>query len=128
MPFDPTFAAAGAATTTPATPAMTTPGTAGTTMTERSGGMAVVTVAGAVFCVVLIFLALQIRAGRDPAIGAKTQTAQAPRQVIVRRIIVRRIVEEDAPAAPAPAASQSAPAASQAAPAPAPAPVVSGGS
>lgn len=99
-------------------------------MTDRSRGAAVATVAAALFCVVLIFLALQIRAGRDPAIGAGTQTAaQAPRQVIVRRIIIRRIVEDDAPAASAPAASRpptSAPAA-PAAPV-APAPVVTRGS
>ena len=80
-------------------------------MTDRSRGLAVVTAAGAMFCVALILLALQIRAGRDPAIGAGAQAAAPPRQVIVRRIIVRRIVEDEAaPArvtvarAPAPAA------------------------
>jgi hypothetical protein len=94
------------------------------TMTERSLGTVVVTAAAALFCAVLIFLALQVRAGRDPAIGAAKP--QAARQVIVRRIVVRRVVEDDAPA---PAAPSAPPAASvPAAPAPAPAPVVSRGS
>jgi hypothetical protein len=96
-------------------------------MTERSLGAVVATAAAALFCAVLIFLALQVRAGRDPAIGA----AQAePRPVIVRRIIVRRVVEDDAPAAAtsAPAAPATAAPAAPAAPAPAPAPVVSRGS
>jgi 2-oxoglutarate dehydrogenase E2 component (dihydrolipoamide succinyltransferase) len=109
-------------------------------MTDRLGSLPVVTAFGAVFCVALIFLALQLRAGDDPAIGAGHQAAaveSAPRPVIVRRVIVRRIVEEapGAPAAPpatggaaapAPAASAPAPAApapAAAAPAPAPAPV-----
>jgi hypothetical protein len=125
-----------AATTTPAT------------MTKRQGSIPVAGIAGALFCVVLIYLALQIRAGNDPAIGAGHQKAapQAPRQVLVRRVIITRVIEEDpAPAAggsaggstavaSAPAASapvSSAPAAAAAAPAPAPpppAPVVSGGS
>lgn len=121
--------------------ATTTAGTAAT-MTERSRSLPVVTIAGAVFCLLLIYLALQIRAGNDPSIGAgkQTATAAAPRQVIVRRIIERRVIEEDAPAgassngsgaagaAPAdsqPTASSPAPAA---APAPAPAPVVSAAS
>ena len=41
-----------------------------TTMTDRVGSLPVVTAAGALFCVALIFLALQMRAGDDPAIGA----------------------------------------------------------
>ena len=97
------------------------------TMTDRPGSIAVVTVAAAVFLVVLTFLALQVRAGADPAIGAGPKpVAPTPRQVIVRRVIIKRIVEEDAPpAAPGIVASASAPAPSApAAPAPAPAPVV----
>jgi hypothetical protein len=98
---------------------------AGATMTDRARGLAVVTAAGALFCLALIFLALQIRAGRDPAIGAD---AQEPRQVIVRRVIVRRIVEVDDPAAPA-RATTTRPAPAPGAPAPAaPAPVTSRGS
>lgn len=120
-------------------------------MTERSRSLAIVTIAGAVFCLLFILLALQIRAGNDPSIGAGKQTAvAAPRQVIVRRIIVRRVIE-DAPArastggsgaaAPAPAGAQptasapapaapapAAPAPAAPAPAPAPAPVVSAAS
>jgi hypothetical protein len=121
--------------------------------TDRSRDVPVAAIAGALFCLVLIYLALQVRAGADPAIGAGHQAAAKPaRQVIVRRVILRRIVELDpalaagggaasgaggpgaAPAvgggsAPTPAA---APAAAAPAPAPsaapAPAPVVSGGS
>ncbi len=111
-------------------------------MTDRGRTLPVAAIAGALFCVVLTYLALQIRAGRDPAIGAaKPRAAEVGRQVIVRRVIVRRIVEEpaagSAPAAasggqvafapsPATASAPAAPAAP--APAPAPAPVVSGGS
>jgi hypothetical protein len=107
-----------------------------TTTTDRPNRLPVATIAAALFCVVLIYLALQIRAGQDPAIGA-SEPAPAARPVVVRRIVVRRIVEQPAPAtvpggaalAPAPAGS-SAPAAApvDVTPAPAPAPVVSGGS
>jgi hypothetical protein len=125
--------------------ATTTTGPAAT-MTERSRSLPVVTIAGAVFCLLLIYLALQIRAGNDPSIGAGKQaaTAAAPRQVIVRRIIERRVIEEDAPAGASsngsgaaaaasadsqPTASSAAPAAAAApAPGPAPAPVVSAAS
>ncbi len=115
------------------------------TMTEPArtpGAAPVLTGAGAVFCVVLTYFALQMRAGEDPAIGAGPQPKAQPRPVVVRRIIERRIVEAPpsgsgagAPAAAggtgggtaasvpaaAPAAS-SAPAAAAPAPAPAPAP------
>ncbi len=83
-----------------------------TTMTERrSAALWVVTAAGAVFAVVLIFLALQMRAGGDPALGAGTPVAAAPppkpRPVLIRKVIVRRVIEEEpaAPAAAAPAAA-----------------------
>ncbi len=122
-------------------------------MTDRRP-LPVAAIAGALFCVVLIALALQVRAGADPAIGAGQQAAaKPPRPVIVRRVILRRVVELDPATAPAaggaapaaggaapvsgggrglassaaPAASGPAPAAAPA-PAPAPAPVVSGGS
>lgn len=118
---------------------------------SQLSGLTVVTAAGALFCVLLIWLALQVRAGADPAIGAGTQApVQQPRQIVVRRIVERRIVEEPAPAAggaggpaiaagaggpapaagptpaaAAPAATDPAPAASAPpAPAPAPAPMV----
>jgi hypothetical protein len=112
-------------------------------MTDRRQGIPVAGIAVAVFCVLLIYLALQMRAGSDPAIGAGEQSAaaEAPRRVLVRRIIVTRVVEEDdAPAAdgPTPAARTQAasapsaaqpPAAAPAVPATAtPAPVVSRGS
>jgi hypothetical protein len=103
-------------------------------MTDRSRGLPVATIAAALFVVVLVYLALQLRAGRDPAIGASRSAANVPRQVIVRRIIVRRVIEDDArrsrAATPAQPAATPAPAAGPApAPAPAPAPpVVSRGS
>lgn len=108
-------------------------GAAVTTMTDRSGGLPVATIAGALFCVVLIYLALQIRAGQDPAIGAMKPDAGAAGQIVVRRIVVRRIVEEPPGAAsaggqPVLATSGVAAAPVAVAPAPAPAPVVSGGS
>jgi hypothetical protein len=84
--------------------------------------------AGALFCIVLIYLALQVRAGEDPAIGAEKPAASA-QPVVVRRIVVRRIVEEPAGSVTSStgSAAASAPIA-PAAPAPAPAPVVSSGS
>jgi hypothetical protein len=106
-------------------------------MTDRSRGLPVATIAAALFLVVLVHLALQVRAGRDPAIGASKSAGNVPRQVIVRRIIVRRVIEDDAPRAPR-AAAPAQPAATPspaAAPAPVPAkapppapPVVSRGS
>ena len=100
----------------------------GSERTDRSRALVAVTAAAALFCIVLIFLAQQLRAGRDPAIGAgKPTAAAAPRQVIVRRVIVTRVIDDAAPvrarAAYPPAVTPSA-----AAPAPAPAPVVSRGS
>jgi hypothetical protein len=81
-------------------------------------------VAGSVglFFVILALLAFQLRAGKDPAIGAgepRLAAAAAP-QVLVRRVIETRIVEHrpaggaTAPRATRPAPVQSAP------PAPAP--------
>ena len=109
---------------------------------KGSASLPVVTAAAGLFCVALVFLALQMRAGDDPAIGAGAASAPPPRPVIVRRVIVRRIVEEPAgapdtapsgsqapvqgaPAAAAPAAqaAPAAPASPAPAPAPAPAPV-----
>jgi hypothetical protein len=112
-----------------------------TAMTEGSREIPVAAVAGALFCVILIYLALQMRSGNDPAVGAGTQTAapRVPRQVVVRRVVIRTIVEDLAPTGTQPAGAApttrvseavAAPAASAptAAPAPAPAPVVSRGS
>jgi hypothetical protein len=100
----------------------------GSERTDRSRALVAVTAAVALFCIVFIFLAQQLRAGRDPAIGAgKPTAAAAPRQVIVRRIIVTRVIDDAAPAQTATRPRASAPAAAPA-PAPAPAPVVSRGS
>jgi hypothetical protein len=93
----------------------------------------------ALFLALLVLLAWQVRAGRDPALGAARQrpalAAQArPRRVlvkkIVRRVIDEKVVETDdgpvvvAQAVPASsgAAVSSAPAVVYSAPAPAPAP------
>jgi hypothetical protein len=96
------------------------------------------------FAVALLLLAVQVRAGRDPALGAGAPVAAAPerpRPVVIRRVVrttvVTRVVRprRTAPgpaagaataapvtaAASAPATRVSAPAAP--APAPAPAPV-----
>ena len=71
----------------------------------------------AAFFVLLAFLAVQVRAGGDPALGAPKQTAAVataePRRVIIHRVIVRRVIITDPAPTPAPVA---------AAPAPAPAP------
>jgi hypothetical protein len=86
----------------------------------------------AAFFALLAFLAVQVRAGGDPALGPPKPAATAePRRVIVHRVIVRRIVVTDrAPARrtgerAAAGAASSAPAPS--APAPA-APVTTGSS
>ena len=89
----------------------------------------------AAFFALLAFLAVQVRAGGDPALGpAKPAASAEPRRVIVHRVILRRvIVTESAPrvaaggeasggGAPAPAAAGSS------APAPAPAAPVTTGS
>jgi hypothetical protein len=101
-----------------------------TTTTDRPNGVPVAAIGAALFCVVLICLALQIRAGQDPAIGAMKPPAEADRPVVVRRIVVRRIVEQAAPAGVSGQAVAAAPVGSSApvAAAPAPAPVVSSGS
>ena len=101
----------------------------GPAMTDRARSLPVATVAGAIFAVVLVYLALQVRAGHDPAIGAMKQSpaGDARRQVIVRRIIVRRVVVDDAPPAPG-SVARAAPARPAATPTAAPPPVVSRGS
>jgi hypothetical protein len=52
----------------------------------------------ALFAVVLSFLALQLRAGRDPALGAGPPPA--PKRVLVKRVenrvVVERVVGEEA--------------------------------
>jgi hypothetical protein len=46
-------------------------------MTDRSRNIPVAAIAGALFCLVLIYLALQVRAGADPAIGVGRQATAA---------------------------------------------------
>jgi hypothetical protein len=79
------------------------------TVTDRRGsdsrnvGFTVAAAACALFCVVLIFLALQMRAGEDPAIGAGPE-AESPQ---ARQVIVRRAVEgRPRASAPAPVATR----------------------
>jgi hypothetical protein len=61
------------------------------------------------FFAVLALLAFQVRAGRDPALGAAEPAAQTrtePRRVLVRRVIERVVIDDDAPpSAPAPVAT-----------------------
>ena len=107
---------------------------------RRPGMLAVGAWSVAAFVMVLALLVMQMRAGRDPSLGARQATAMAaaPRRVLVRRVIVKRVVvdvvhdaeDEGASAARrtvvvvpqsvAPAAAPVPPAA----PAPAPAPLV----
>jgi hypothetical protein len=85
----------------------------------------------AAFFVLLAFLAVQVRAGGDPALGEPKQTAAVatvkPRRVIIHRVIVRRVIITDPAPTPAPVAAAPAPAPVASAPAPvvrAPAPIV----
>ena len=72
----------------------------------------------AAFFALLAFLALQVRAGGDPALGQPKPAATAePRRVIVHRVIVRRIVVTDRAPARRPSGTA---AAVSSAPAPAP--------
>jgi hypothetical protein len=110
---------------------------------RRVPGLPTVLASVACFLVVFEFLAFQLRAGRDPALGDTDVSTAAvrPRPVIVHhRIIVRRVVESTPAASTAPASTgtagsstassssvpapaiPAAPAPAPAAPAPAPAP------
>lgn len=68
-------------------------------MTER---VPVWAVAAGGFCLLLVYLSLQVRAGQDPAIGAGQPDTAAitPRKVVVRKVIVTRVIEDAAAAAP----------------------------
>jgi hypothetical protein len=68
------------------------------TTTDRRKPSAFGLLAGslAAFFALFAFLAVQVRAGRDPALGPPEPAATAePRRVIVHRVIVRRIVVTD---------------------------------
>jgi len=125
-------AAAEAATT------MTDPG-ASDPRGRRSGPAGVMLASLGAFFALLAILAVQVRAGGDPALGpAKPAAEVAQRRVIVHRVVLRRVVvtqtaprsrapagaapSTPAPSAPAPSAPAPAPAA------PAPAPVTTGSS
>ena len=102
---------------------------------KRTESWPVTWAALALFLVVFMGLAIQLRAGRDPAVGVGPKAAVEPRRVLVKRIVKRRVIVRvipsdggtaaaprgagtsvgpSQPAEPAPAAA--------AAPAPAPAP------
>ena len=97
---------------------------------------AVAQASASAFAIVLALLVLQMRAGRDPVLGAgrtAAATAGAPRKVLLRRVVVTRVVVREVDdgqqrAVPVtrtilvPQTVTSAPAAP--APAPAPAPLV----
>jgi hypothetical protein len=97
----------------------------------------------AAFFALLAFLAVQVRAGGDPALGpAKPAPTAEPRRVIVHRVIVRKVIVTERPRVAAgggqvatsgggtavAGGGSSAPAPSAPAPAPAPAAPVTTGS
>jgi hypothetical protein len=59
---------------------------------KRPGAFPVVAATVATFLVVIALLAVQLRNGEDPAIGAGSAAAPAPKQVLVRRIIKRKVI------------------------------------
>lgn len=94
------------------------------------GALPVWTAATGAFCVALAALAVQVRAGYDPALGAaKPPAAQVaaarPPEVVVRRIEQKRVVTHVVPAPePSTPVAAAVPAVASPAPAPAPAPAV----
>ena len=103
--------------------------------------MPVVTATFATFLILISLLGYQLRAGHDPALGAKTANAQVqPRRVLLRKVVRRKVIVTIKPADQAYAsaggssgssgssvsASTSAP--SAAPPPPAPAPVATSSS
>jgi hypothetical protein len=112
------------------------------------GPWTVVVTSVAAFLILLTFLAWQIRAGRDPALGGKGVAAPIPKKrVIVRRVVKRVVIDRvvrvpdvpqagggapaaapsgtvaSGPVASGPAPQAAAPAVPAPSPAPAPAPV-----
>jgi hypothetical protein len=83
----------------------------------------VISAALATFVIAFVLLAAQLRAGRDPALGAGVAASPAPRTLIVRRVVVRRVVVDVVDSAtPARVARAAPPATVSNAPVPAPAP------
>ena len=74
---------------------------------RRPGLLAVGAWSLAAFVVVLALLVVQMRVGRDPALGARPAAAlaPAPRRVLVRRVIVKRVVVDEVHDAEEPGAS-----------------------
>src|SRR5262245_639777 len=61
---------------------------------KRPGPFAVVFASVATFLAILVFLASQMAAGHDPALGAKRAAVaqQPPRRVLVRRVVRQRVI------------------------------------
>lgn len=93
---------------------------------RRPGPAGVMAGTAAAFFGLLAFLAFQLGAGRDPALGAGEAAASKPARPVVVRKIRRHVVVSPASGAPTPAgappAEAPAPAAAASAPAAAPAP------
>jgi hypothetical protein len=79
-------------------------------MTRRGGLLPVAWAGGVAFLAVFAGLALQVRGGSDPVLGAGRgeSAAVAPRRVLLRRVIQRRVIVRVVPA-PLEPASGSAP-------------------
>ncbi len=71
-------------------------------------GAPVLAAAALAFAVVLVVLALQMRAGQDPALRAQRPRTPPPRRVLVRRVLERKVIVQlpAHAAAPGPSASQ----------------------
>jgi len=74
---------------------------------RKPSAMPIITGSAATFAALLTFLAIQVRDGRDPALGAgKPAVAAAPqRRILLRRIeekvIIKRVIPAPTPAATA---------------------------
>ncbi len=75
---------------------------------RRGGSLRLTWVAVSAFLVLLALLALQMAAGRDPALRARAAAATPPpRRVLVRRVIERRVIVHLPPSAPPQSSSSS---------------------
>lgn len=59
---------------------------------RRPGPGAVVAGSVALFVAVLTLMAVQLRAGRDPALGAAAVSARPVRHIVVHRVVIRRVI------------------------------------
>ena len=93
---------------------------AGAARTGKPGPAGLMLWSLSAFLLLLALLAVQVRAGGDPALGPAKPAAQAERRVIVHRVILRRVVVTERAPAQAASSGAAAPAPSTSAPAPAP--------